>query len=538
MSESANRTRTRLVSFLGIGRYERTRHLLADGTQGPETEYICRALAEWKQVDEIAILATTEAQKAHAEKISTELRNNNLPAPEFHPIPIGKSEPELWQQFAVVKELLRPRTGTEIVFDITHAFRSQPFFAAGAVAFIRAVDRKSAPVQIFYAAFEARQDTLTPVWDLTPFIDLIGWAQEIMMFMRTGRSADVAKRTEELGRELRKEWAKNRDGDPPNLQKLGNALREFGGNLETIRTGDLLLPGFAGSADRLAAAIEEARQSVSTVPPLADVLDRLRDDLVNPLLGASAHLANDEGHRALTGLARLYRDMGRWAEAAAIIREGWITRYATPAAALVERNLDNAKRPGLDETARRHAEARWSEEEGKVAKTIAGVRNDIEHAGFKRQPGSPESLRSQICDLIDRFAALPGTASPTNAAGHPPVFINISNHPSERWSSVQREAALRFAPEIRDFPFPSVPPEAEADDIAVLADQIIDKAIKTAPGMTHAMVQGEFTLAHALVHRLQRRGVVCFSATTKREVVEDGNTKTTRFGFVRFREYQ
>jgi CRISPR-associated protein Csx16 len=52
------------------------------------------------------------------------------------------------------------------------------------------------------------------------------------------------------------------------------------------------------------------------------------------------------------------------------------------------------------------------------------------------------------------------------------------------------------------------------------------------------MVQGEFTLAHALVRRLQQKGIVCLAATTRREVVEQSaGIKTTRFEFVRFREY-
>jgi hypothetical protein len=52
------------------------------------------------------------------------------------------------------------------------------------------------------------------------------------------------------------------------------------------------------------------------------------------------------------------------------------------------------------------------------------------------------------------------------------------------------------------------------------------------------MVQGEFTLAYALVRELQKRGIVCLAATTGREVLEDSErVKTSRFEFVRFREY-
>jgi hypothetical protein len=119
-----------------------------------------------------------------------------------------------------------------------------------------------------------------------------------------------------------------------------------------------------------------------------------------------------------------------------------------------------------------------------------------------------------------------------------PVFVNLSNHPASDWSAAQREAALRLAPEIRDWPFPEVPPEAGAEEIGALADRIFERVIADMPGATHAMVQGEFTLAHALVCRLQRHGVVCLAATTRREVVDEaGGLKTTRFEFVRFREY-
>lgn len=536
--------RIRLVSFLGLGRfdnerkkylYDPTRHSFADGGIGAETPYISRALAQHLAADDIEVVATAEAEEEHRDAIIEEMRSANLPAPNFHRIPIGKNEAELWRQFETVKRLLRPPVGTEIAFDVTHAFRSQPFFAAATATFVRAVDREPAPLRVFYAAFEARKAGVTPVWELTPFIDLVDWAQGMMMFLRTGRSADVADRTERLGRDLARRWANAKEGQRPRLDRLGKALRDFGSNLETVRTGDLLLPGFPGSAERLGAALQEAGESAVAVPPLADVIGRLQRDMAEPLLGAADHLASEAGHRALAGLARLYLDMGRWAEAAAIVREGSITRCATPAAALGERNQ---QRPSVDENERRDAEDRWSESEGGVARVIAAVRNDIEHAGFKRQPATPDSLQQRLRKLVDEFSALPGVAQPVRAAAHAAVFVNISNHPSERWSAAQTEAARAFAPEIRDWPFPAVPPEDGAAQVAALAEQTVEKLAAALPGARHAMVQGEFTLVNALVRQLQQRGIVCMSATTRRDVLEsNGDVKTTRFEFVRFREY-
>jgi CRISPR-associated protein Csx16 len=530
---SAATARTRLVGFLGTGCYKPARHRFPDHSIGSETPYICRALAEFVHADEIALIATAEARAKHEAPLAAELRAANLPAAQFHPIPMGESEAELWRQFETVKDLLRPPSGTAVALEVTHAFRSQPFFAAAVAAFVRAVERAPAPLKVFYAAFEARRDGVAPVWELTPFVDLLDWAQGMMLFLRTGRAADIAERTIALGQQLRRQWAASKEGAPPNLEQLGKALRDFGGNLETVRTGDLLLGRSAGSALDMAAALAAARESAHRVPPLADVLDRLRDEMIVPLLGARDHLANPDGHRALAALARLYVGMGRWAEAAAVAREGWITRHAMPAAAFGERRQN---RPGLDEGLRRNAEDRWGREEGDVARAVAAVRNDIEHAGFKQQPLPAASLRGQIGKLVERFAALPPARRLPPAA--PAVFVNLSNHPSSAWSAAQREAALNLAPQIQDWPFPPVPPEAGPADIAALAERTVAQLTEDLPAATHAMVQGEFTLTHALVRALQRRGIVCLAATTRRQVLDDcGAVKTTRFEFVRFREY-
>lgn len=121
---------------------------------------------------------------------------------------------------------------------------------------------------------------------------------------------------------------------------------------------------------------------------------------------------------------------------------------------------------------------------------------------------------------------------------HSSVLVNLSNHPSVCWSEAQRKAALKLAREIRDLAFPAVPPEVGTAEIEALADEVVGTLARGYPGATHAMVQGEFTLAHALVRKLQQMGIVCLAATTRREVLEDaGSVKTTRFEFVRFREY-
>ena len=136
-----------------------------------------------------------------------------------------------------------------------------------------------------------------------------------------------------------------------------------------------------------------ARASADELPPLADVLDRLESEMLAPLLGVGAHLADADGHRTLAELARLYQSMGRWAEAAAVVREGWVTLYAEPEAALAQ---GQQNRRGADPDARRMAELRWQRNEPDSSREVAAARNDIEHAGFRVQPLPADGLRDQI----------------------------------------------------------------------------------------------------------------------------------------------
>ena len=122
------------------------------------------------------------------------------------------------------------------------------------------------------------------------------------------------------------------------------------------------------------------------------------------------------------------------------------------------------------------------------------------------------------------------------------MFINLTNHPSDRWSEEQRSAALQYG-QIVDIPFPQVPPEANEDYIARLADSlmlnVLTKRRQTnlEPIVVH--LAGEHTLVYALVSRLRHAGIRCVASTTQRVAEEDGSgVKISEFKFVRFREYR
>jgi len=121
------------------------------------------------------------------------------------------------------------------------------------------------------------------------------------------------------------------------------------------------------------------------------------------------------------------------------------------------------------------------------------------------------------------------------------MLVNLSNHPSEKWSLQQSEAAKLYG-SVVNLPFPAIDPEAETHEIESLAESYEIKvrqllSVETS-GLQAVHIMGELTFCFALVVRLQKVGITCLASTTRRHTADHADgSKTTRFGFVRFREY-
>lgn len=123
------------------------------------------------------------------------------------------------------------------------------------------------------------------------------------------------------------------------------------------------------------------------------------------------------------------------------------------------------------------------------------------------------------------------------------MLINLSNHPSDKWTEKQKEEALKKYNDIADIPFPAVHPDEDENYIKELAVNCFEKCIsllnKDSGGKENAVhVMGEFTLTFSLVNLLINHGIKCIASTTSRIIKELSNNKSeVSFEFVRFREY-
>jgi CRISPR-associated protein Csx16 len=389
-------TRCRLVSFLGTGqfdaeikanRYRPTKYGWGQKLS-KETEWIIQGFSECFPLppDEIIVLATPTAREKILERLKTAGQSPTFPDFRMIEFPEGGDDHVVWRQFSCLKNNLRVENDTNVVLDITHGFRSQPFFAAAVIAFIRAIDEPRRKIQVVYGAYEAKDEgsNVTPIWDLTPFVDLLDWTRELMLFLKTGR----AKGTEKL------------IGSAPEFAALAKSIGRFGADLETMRTGALLL----GSGDEKSAAgdlqgeLDAAKGHVEDrFPPFADVLEQVRG-MIDPMVINPQPLNTPEAHGALANLAKLYLSMGRYVEAATTAQEGWVSLYADDAAAT----------PGnerCDASPRKEAAEVWRASEKKYPHKASKIRNDIDHAGYRPLPMTRDKVIEDVTSLVENFAS-------------------------------------------------------------------------------------------------------------------------------------
>jgi len=419
----------RIISFLGTGKYEPTEYLFEN--QSCATPFVAVALATLCRAREITILATEKAEETHGRTLIDTFAQVGLPAPRFERISDGRSTEELWRNFTLLTKLLGTGQQEDTLLDITHGFRSLPFFAGAVVAFVRALTAEL-PVRVVYGAFEARTaNNQTPVWDLTPFVDLLDWTQALDLFLRSGQADALAARVEALGRLISREWASTKaTATPPRIRDFAKALRAFAEALATVRVGELLLP--AGKLGSLAKQLQQelalAREDiVRHLPPVAQTLDRL-EAMIAPLVINADHLAGVEGQQALAALAKLYLQLGRYAEAGIILREGWVSRLAPPQA--------TRPGPGFDDQARTLAERALTGNTGPMQRLVA-LRNDIEHAGFRKQPLAAAAIREQLKHFVKDFFLTAGDpakwrpteATPGTACSQTRLTYFVTRHP-------------------------------------------------------------------------------------------------------------
>jgi len=399
----------KVISFLGKAEYSPTTYFLGD--QEYHTRFFPAALAHFLKPEKLLICATpTVQQHENLVKLGEELDQLAV-AWKTIPIPEGHSELDLWEIFDQLTEAVVE--GEEIAFDVTHSFRSLPFLAFLAMAYLKAA-KKVIVERVYYGAWEARdkQANRSPVFDLTPFVALLDWLTATNRFVQTGdgqQLADLLNAGMPAGPRMR---------DDPTARSLGRQLKIAA---EAIESASLALRLVRPMETMQSAA--QLHQILSQAMPgiiqKAKPFSVLAEQVVKEY--GQFGLENPADENSLARGLELQLKMVKWyidrrqvVQAAALARE-WIVSLLTHCFAAPMFDYDNSRAQielALNNAAERRKPSPRKIKSGnfdqrlenlsvmneivRVWSQISELRNDIAHVGMRVSAKPAHLLKHQM----------------------------------------------------------------------------------------------------------------------------------------------
>lgn len=164
----------KIVSFLGFSEYQEVTYLHPNYQENQikvTTRFYQEALVEFYRPKTLYVLLTPTAEERNWQELAARLEDKVELQP-IRNIPENNTPKDIWAIFDRVTDCLH--SGDEVIFDITHSFRSIPIVALLAASYLRVV-RQVNIKGLLYGAFEARNKATneTPSFDLFPIVSLL-----------------------------------------------------------------------------------------------------------------------------------------------------------------------------------------------------------------------------------------------------------------------------------------------------------------------------------------------------------------------------
>ena len=428
-----------MIAFLGTTTYVPCNYTYG-GEKVPNVCFVQEAIArlmcrDWEEDDRILVFLTREAREMNwmdtssddpgegtgkKEGLKSRLDSIGLLAKvEAVDIPSGNSENEIWDIFRKVFDNIKE--GDEVLFDITHAFRSIPMLAIIILHYAR-VMKNVTLAGIYYGALQSlgsmnevremrMEDRNAPIFDLTPFVSLMLWTDAIDSFLRYGDAQGVSELTVEGVQPILRE---TRGGD-----EAARNLKGFANNLENLTMQFRTCRGM-GLIDF---DYDELRKMVSlikddcNVAPLIPLFEKVREKI--------GDFNNDDVGNGFIAV--------EWCLEHGLIQQGITLLHETIKSHIIDKHFSHEE---LTDQKYREAvnralyfrkdgksEDKWDvkpEEKRIIRAVISGLdpelskifgqigqyRNDINHSGFKERALRPETFEKKLAKHIKEVERL------------------------------------------------------------------------------------------------------------------------------------
>lgn len=369
------------ISFLGTGNYQTVVYQYENFSI--ETKYFPFAFCNFFNLDELFVVVTEESRQKHLDALIDLFKNcENTCSIKEVLIPLGRNENELWDIFDTLANALP--ANSSIYFDITHTFRSIPLMIFAICNYLTAL--KNIKIErIIYGAFEARENNIAPVFDLTPFLDLIRFSYAIDHFIRFG-NAELLK--ESLRSIQSNAFKMNLSEKPKEFTSFADTLANLTNALAINRIEEAIL--YSAKLSQKLEPFANELLRFKKAKPFGFLIEKIRSRFSNISL-AGKSLFSKIGFQSQLLLLDFFVETNQFVQAITLSREIIVSFL------VVKRNFDPRKRIDRETV---------EKELGKLAKDfennvnlpkfenniaqlwslLSTTRNDINHAGMNEHP--------------------------------------------------------------------------------------------------------------------------------------------------------
>lgn len=362
-----------LISFLGTGNYQRINYKYKEKEYN--SEYFTEAIANITKPKAIYLLQTKEAKNKHGSILSQRISYEEII------IPPGTTQNEMWNIFDKIVNNIPDNS--EVVFDITHGFRSQPILALAAMVYLKALKNVTVK-QILYGAYEAKDEQNTaPVFDLKPFLDLMDWSYGVYEFTRNGNTKEFRNLLSDAHRNT---YIVKDEVKAKKLKVAGNILEEFSNAMSVVNINDMLTN--ANNFKMVLPKIIYDTKNILEAKPFGLLIDKVSERM-NKMGTPYKKEEGTEFIRTNVEIIKWYIETEQFQQAITLMTELIITVKC----------VKNNENPYLYESRKKAAGIFGKEietvkggekygleaKETKLFNKLGEVRNEINHAGMKEK---------------------------------------------------------------------------------------------------------------------------------------------------------
>jgi CRISPR-associated protein, TM1812 family len=405
------KSRKVFLSFLGKTDYKECFYTFKK-EKSKNVKFVQNAIVEIfeNNFDKRYILCTKSAKEKHYDSLVRELGYN------FEAVDISEdiTEKGIWEIFQQIYDVLNEND--EIVFDITHSFRFMPML--GITLLQMAKFLKNVKVKkVFYGAFEisrlsensnGKEIKEAPIIDITSFSMLQDWILAGYTLVNTGRAEEIQKLAKNDLTPILKE-SKGKNEEALNFRKIADKIQQMTLNFRTNRGNEIIA---AREMKNINESVKEIKES-SLLKPFKLLIENIYSDTKkfkyrneeNIIYNIQWCIDKDLIQQGMTmlqeGIATLIlKEIGESDKYEDINVRGEISKILQKLNNLkIEENIEKIK----SELEKKILNVKKINELSKIFADISGIRNDINHAGFRPSPLDAKDFKIKLEEEFKKF---------------------------------------------------------------------------------------------------------------------------------------